>query len=97
MIKKFKNIIFLISFIIFTFLTINYYFSEGNMIHINKSKSHIIKGNRMRHQSEKNNKIIYDNRWFDDNKWLVPFILFRRIRNYNKKILLNNFDSSFDL
>ena len=39
MIKKFKNIIFLISFIIFTFLTINYYFSEGNMIHINKSRS----------------------------------------------------------
>ena len=39
MIKKFKNIIFLISFIIFTFLTINYYFSEENMIHINKSRS----------------------------------------------------------
>ncbi len=39
MIKKFKNIFFLISFIIFTFLTINYYFSEENMIHINKSRS----------------------------------------------------------
>ena len=27
------------SFIIFTSLTINYYFSEENMIHINKSRS----------------------------------------------------------
>ena len=39
MIMQFKNIIFLMSFIIFTFLTINYYFSEENMIHINKSRS----------------------------------------------------------
>ena len=39
MIKKFKNIIFLTTFIIFTFLAVNYYFSEENMIHINKSRS----------------------------------------------------------
>jgi len=39
MIMQFKNIIFLMSFIIFTFLTINYYFSEENMIRINKSRS----------------------------------------------------------
>ena len=39
MIMQFKNVIFLMSFIIFTFLTINYYFSEENKIHINKSRS----------------------------------------------------------
>ena len=39
MIMQFKNIIFLMSFIIFTFFTINYYFSEENKIHINKSRS----------------------------------------------------------
>ena len=39
MLKKFKSISFLISFIIFSFLTINYYFSEKNVIFINKSRS----------------------------------------------------------
>ena len=39
MIMQFKNIIFLMSFIIFTLLTVNYYFSEENMILINKSRS----------------------------------------------------------
>ena len=38
-IQHFKNIIFLMLFIIFTFLTINYYFSEENIVHINKSRS----------------------------------------------------------
>ena len=39
MLKKIKNIFFLVSFFVFTFLTINYYFSEKNIIHINKSRS----------------------------------------------------------
>jgi len=39
MIKKVKNIFFLISFIIFTFFTVNYYFSEENIIRINKYRS----------------------------------------------------------
>ena len=39
MIKKFKTMISLLSFIVFTFLTINHYFSEENIIHINKLRS----------------------------------------------------------
>jgi len=39
MIQKFKTIFFFISFIIFTLLTINHYFSEENIIYINKSRS----------------------------------------------------------
>ncbi len=39
MIKKIKIIVLLISLSIFTFLTINYYFSEENIIYINKSRS----------------------------------------------------------
>ena len=39
MLKKIKNIFFLISLAIFSFLTINYYFSEKNIIHINKTRS----------------------------------------------------------
>jgi len=39
MLKKIKNIFFLVSFTFFTFFIINYYFSEKNIIHINKSRS----------------------------------------------------------
>ena len=39
MLKKIKKIFFLSSLFLFTFLTINYYFSEKNIIHINKSRS----------------------------------------------------------
>ena len=39
MIKKIKIIALLISLSIFTFFTINYYFSEENIIYINKSRS----------------------------------------------------------
>jgi len=64
MIKKFKNIFFLISFIIFTFLTINYYFSEANMIHINKSRSTyglILYNNLPLLKNDTNNIIVYKN------------------------------------
>ena len=39
MLKKFKTIFFLVSFSIFTFLTINHYFSKENIIYTNKSRS----------------------------------------------------------
>tara|TARA_B100000029_G_C17211870_1_gene828387 strand:- start:261 stop:518 length:258 start_codon:yes stop_codon:yes gene_type:complete len=39
MFKKIKKMFFITSFLIFSFLTINYYFSEKNIIHINKSRS----------------------------------------------------------
>ena len=39
MLKKIQKIFFLTSIILFTFFTINYYFSEKNIIHINKSRS----------------------------------------------------------
>jgi len=39
MLKKIKKVFFLTSLAVFSFLTINYYFSEKNIIHINKSRS----------------------------------------------------------
>ena len=39
MLKKFKTFVFLMSFIVFTFLTISHYFSKENIVHINKSRS----------------------------------------------------------
>ena len=64
MIMQFKNIIFLMSFIIFTFLTINYYFSEENMLHINKSRSTYaltLYNNLPLLKSNTNNIIVYKN------------------------------------
>jgi hypothetical protein len=39
MLKKIKKIFFLTSLVAFSFLTVNYYFSEKNIVHINKSRS----------------------------------------------------------
>ena len=64
MINKFKNTFFLISFIVFTFLTINYYFSEKNMIHINKSRSIYtltLYNNLLLLKNDTNNIIVYKN------------------------------------
>ena len=64
MIMQFKNVIFLMSFIIFTFLTINYYFSEENMIHVNKSRSTYtltLYNNLPLLKNDTNNIIVYKN------------------------------------
>jgi len=39
MVNKIKNIAFLASFLIFTFFVFKYYFSDQNVIYINKSRS----------------------------------------------------------
>ncbi len=39
MLKKIQKIFFLTSIILFSLFTINYYFSEKNIIHIHKSRS----------------------------------------------------------
>ncbi len=64
MIMQFKNIIFLMSFIIFTLLTVNYYFSEENMILINKSRSTYaltLYNNLPLLKNDTNNIIVYKN------------------------------------
>ena len=64
MIMQFKDIIFLMSFIIFTLLTVNYYFSEENMILINKSRSTYaltLYNNLPLLKSDTNNIIVYKN------------------------------------
>ena len=39
MLKKFKNYVYLVSLLIFTFLVVKYYFSEENISLIDKSRS----------------------------------------------------------
>jgi hypothetical protein len=53
------------------------------MLDIKKSKSHIAAGNRMRLQNKKRQKFLYDNRWFYNNDWLIPSIVFPNIMKFN--------------
>ncbi len=43
MLKKIKYIFYLVSFLFFTFLTINFYFSDKNIRETNKSRSFYLK------------------------------------------------------
>ena len=64
MLKKFRTIVFLMSFVVFIFLTVNYYFSKENVIHINKLRSiYILKSyiDLPLLTSDTNNIIIYKN------------------------------------
>ena len=64
MLKKIKKIFFLISLAVFSILTINYYFSEKNIIHINKSRSsHSVYsyGQLPLLKNDTNNIIVYKN------------------------------------
>ena len=64
---KIKNIFFLISFFIFTFLVTKHYFSEENIQFINKSKSSYLltlnknKDNLVTLKNDTNNIIVYKN------------------------------------
>ena len=68
---KIKKIFYLMSFILFSFLTINYYFSEKNIIYTNKSRSsHSISsyGELTLLKNDTNNIIVYKNGLDEFNK-----------------------------
>lgn len=65
---------------IFDFLEIGY--QEG-LANYSNSKSHVVSGNRMRLEPDKNKEIVYDNRWFHRKEWLIPSILLPKIMKYN--------------
>jgi hypothetical protein len=55
------------------------------MLYLNNTKSHIAAGNRMRLDEEKRKKFLYDNRWFYQNGWLLPSIMFPNIMQFNNR------------
>lgn len=63
---------------------------EPEVVSLGTSENHIILGNRMRHQPEKRTRILYDNRWFYDQSWLLPSVLFPQIMKYNTKEVYHN-------
>jgi hypothetical protein len=62
----------------------------NSMYSLSDSGSHSILGNRMRLQDEKRGRIVYDNRWFCRNDWLLPAVLFRNLMQFNSQQVYQN-------
>lgn len=63
---------------------------EPGMLYLAPEGCHIVHGNRMRDQTDKNRAIRYDNRWFYRSEWILPFILSRKTRILNNKLVYQN-------
>ena len=66
------------------FLELNF---NDKMLGAESTQSHNAFGNRMRFQPEKRKQILYDNRWFYNECWVLPSLLFPYIMRFNKKLL----------
>jgi hypothetical protein len=62
---------------------------QPSMLSLRDSRSHVIRGNRMRSQPEKR-ALAYDNRWFHRRDWMLPALLFRQIMRYNREQVYSN-------
>lgn len=58
---------------------------QEKMIQLTDTQHHILFGNPMRLNKQKQMSLSYDSRWLANNEWAVPFALFRKIRRYNKE------------
>jgi len=68
------------------FLDIPY---QDKMIQLTDTQHHILFGNPMRLNKQKQMSLSYDSRWLANNEWTTPFALFGRIKKYNKKYIYN--------
>ena len=57
---------------------------SSDMLELKKRNYHSILSNRMRFCEEDKRQIKYDYRWFHRNEWLLPFLISKSIRKYNK-------------
>lgn len=62
---------------------------EPAMLELHSSRSHVLRGNRMRRQPEKA-ALTYDHRWFMRRDWLLPAVLCPRIMRYNRDHVYSN-------
>lgn len=62
---------------------------DSAMLDPRSSRSHALRGNRMRHQPEKA-VVRYDLRWFTRRDWLLPMVLCPRIMRYNLEQVYSN-------
>jgi len=63
---------------------------EPCMLDLAPHQSHVVHGNRMREQTEKNRVIRYDNRWFYRSEWLWPYLLSASTRRLNYRLVYFN-------
>lgn len=63
---------------------------EPSMFLLNESGSHIIRGNRMRNQSNKKQRLNYDTRWLYRKEWLPSAIIFPNIMKFNSSEVYSN-------
>lgn len=62
---------------------------EPSMLSLAGSTSHVIRGNRMRHDSGRRT-VSYDPRWFVRREWMLPALLCRRIMRSNLERVYSN-------
>ena len=62
---------------------------EPAMLKLSSSRSHVLRGNRMRRQPEKA-ALTYDHRWFMRRDWLLPSVLCPGIMRYNREHVYSN-------
>jgi hypothetical protein len=68
----------------------------SSMLTLSESRSHVIRGNRMRNQSDKS-ALAYDHRWFRRHVWMLPALLCPRIMRYNRQhVYSNGLDSMWE-
>ncbi len=67
---------------------------EPLSLSLESSRSHLIVGNRMRAQSEKQ-QLRYDNRWFSRGEWLPAAVLFRSAMHYNARAVYGTGESTW--
>lgn len=58
---------------------------QEKMIRLSDTQHHILFGNPMRLNKQKQMSLSYDSRWLANDDWALPFALLRKIRKYNKK------------
>ena len=54
------------------------------------SQSHILVGNTKKSDSERRQRIVYDNRWMYRNDWVIPAALLPNIMRYNAEEVYKN-------
>lgn len=62
---------------------------QEQMIKLNNSQHHILFGNPMRLNKQKQTSITYDSRWLGNNDWALPYALLTKVRSFNKKYIYN--------
>jgi len=62
---------------------------EPSMLSLERSRSHILRGNRMRHDAARR-AVGYDPRWFVRREWMLPALVCRRIMRSNREQVYSN-------